>query len=285
MQVSEIDAQYHAFKEILVEIRSPGIGLIFINRPQAANSWTFRTIAEFVDALGLFDQDARVKCSILASRGKIFSSGFDLKVSLAEGFDQLKDLKPASVERPSLVHAMMNAKKPIVAAIQGAAVGMGMTVPCMADIRVAWEGAKIGFIFTRRAIVPEAGSSFIVPKLIGYARAVDLFLTGDTIPAKDDRLHGMFSRLVKTPEEVLPRAIEIATNIAENCHPVAVALTKALTWNGADTIFEQTKFEGMALAHLSGLGEAGEAGRAFVEKRLPAFKKSVDKDMPAWYPW
>ncbi|KAJ3330901.1 hypothetical protein HDU93_010035, partial [Gonapodya sp. JEL0774] len=280
MSITEFDAQYNAFKEISVEIRAPGIGIVFLNRPHAANSWTYRTIGEFCDALILFDKDDRIKCSILASKGKIFSSGFDLK---AEGFDGLKDVKPVS-ERPSLVPVMMNAKKPIIAAIQGAAVGMGMTVPCMADIRVAWEDAKIGFIFTRRAIVPEAASSFVVPKLIGYSRAIDLFLTGDTIPAKDDRLHGMFSRLVKNPQDVLPKALEIASSIAENCHPVALALTKALTWNGAATANDQAKLEGRALAHLSGLGEAGEAGRAFVEKRLPRYQKTVRKDMPDWYP-
>jgi enoyl-CoA hydratase/carnithine racemase len=157
--------------------------------------------------------------------------GFDLK---SEGFDQLSDSKK-SAERQSTKKGLPNisyARKPIITAIQGAAVGMGITYPCLTDIRVAWEDAKIGFVFSRRAIVPEASSSYIVPRLIGYAKALDLFLTGDIVPAKDERISPMFQRLVKRPEDALPTAIEIAKQIAENCNTLSGAFIKGLVWNG-----------------------------------------------------
>ncbi|KAI9026843.1 ClpP/crotonase-like domain-containing protein [Hyaloraphidium curvatum] len=275
------------FEDFIVELDLPNaIGIVKLNRPDSANAWRNKTIREFSQCLNAFDNDDRIRCIVFGATGKIFSAGFDLKL---EGFEQLKDTqnRTATEEKatPSVSSFIAGTRKPIVTAIQGAAVGMGITVPCLTDIRVAWEDAKIGFVFARRAIVPEAASSYVVPRLIGYSRTMELFLTGEIIPAKDERLSPMFNRLVKRPEDALPTAIEIAKMIAQNCHPISAAFVKGLVWHDAGSVVGQTKLEGMALQHLSALGEAGEAGRAFVEKRPPVFKASVAKDMPSWFPW
>jgi enoyl-CoA hydratase/carnithine racemase len=184
------------------------------------------------------------------------------------------------------IGALFNCRKPIIAALNGAAVGVGATLTLPMDIRIAARGTRVGFVFARRGLVPEAGSAWFLPRLVGLPTALRWCLSGALIPAEAAMAGGLVSEVVE-PEALMDRAREIAREIAENTAPVSVALTRQMLWrfSGEPDPWGALKVDG-AMAMTLGAGpDVREGVAAFLEKRSPDFPGKVSTDMPTQYPW
>ena len=200
-------------------------------------------------------------------------------------------MAPASLPAPKpgggrFVEAIFNCRKPSIAAINGPAVGVGITMTLPMDVRIAARGAKIGFIFARRGLVPEAGSAWFLPKLVGLPQALRWCLSGRTFDADEARDGGLVSEVVE-PAELLDRAKEIAREMTEATSAVSVALTRQMLWRfaGAPAPFELLDIDKPMSIERGGHADVREGVQAFLEKRPPSFPGKVSQDMPSQYPW
>jgi enoyl-CoA hydratase/carnithine racemase len=177
-------------------------------------------------------------------------------------------------------------KKPVIAAINGAAVGFGITMTLPMDIRLASENARIGFVFTRRGIVPEACSSWFLPRIVGIGKASEWMLTGRVFTAREALSQGLVTEVLPA-ESLIPRAREIATDIARNTSAISVALARQLLWKmlGADHPMEAHRLESKCMFWTGSRADAREGILSFLEKRPPKFKMKPGSDMPDFYPW
>lgn len=180
--------------------------------------------------------------------------------------------------------AIHRCTKPTIAAIQGAAVGVGITMTLPMTIRIAAAPAKIGFVFARRGLAMEAASSYFLPRLVGYSRALHVVTTGSVYPANHRLLDGLFSEVLDKPADVLPRALELADDIATNCSGISIALNKALMFRGMNSAEEQHLLDSRVLYGLYGTKDLQEGVAAFMEKRDVKFTGTI-KDAPPTYPW
>lgn len=180
---------------------------------------------------------------------------------------------------------MHRCSKPTIAAIQGAAVGVGITMCLPAAIRVAFSKAKIGFVFARRGIVMEGCSSYFLPRLIGRSRTLHLITTGEIYPADHALLHGLFSETLSSPEETLHRALEIADNAARNTSLISTKLMRDMVYRGPSTPEEAHLLESKILAEISGNVDQQEGGKSFLEKRPASFQGSMSTNAPPSWPW
>ena len=176
-------------------------------------------------------------------------------------------------------------RKPIIAAINGSAVGVGITLTLPAAIRVAPKDAKIGFVFGRRGLVMEAASSYFLPRLIGYSRAMHLVSTGATYPASHKLFDGLFSEVLERGEDVLPRALEIAVEITENCSGVSWALMRDMMWRNPGTAEETHLLDSRIIYSMFSSKDNKEGVKAFLEKRPVRFTGTIEEDAPSVYPW
>lgn len=178
-------------------------------------------------------------------------------------------------------------RKPTIVALNGSAVGIGMTMILPAAIRIAYEKAKVGFVFTRRGLVMEAASHYFLPRLIGHSKAMHLITTGSTYPATHPLVSSLFTEIVPTPEATVERAIELATDIAENTSNVAWALNRDLMWRGGASAEEAHLLDSKVIFGLFGKRDNREGVQSFLEKRKPDFKASFanPEDLPPAYPW
>lgn len=181
--------------------------------------------------------------------------------------------------------AIYRCPKPTIAAMQGAAVGVGVTMTLPATIRVAWKDAKVGFVFSRRGLVMEAASSYFLPRLIGMSRALHLVTTGAVYPASSKLFDGLFSELLDTPDQVLPRALEIAEEVAANCSSVSIALMKEMMYRGTDSPEAQHLLDSKLIFDLYGTPDIKEGVASFLEKRPVKFTGTLAADAPVHYPW
>ena len=203
-----------------------GVAQITLDRPERMNAWTAQMGVELNEHLVRCDQDDDVRAVIVTGAGPRVLRG---RGSRARRRD-LRDRRPSRASASAGSRSRpWEVRKPIIAAINGAAVGVGMTLPLQYDIRVAASDAKLGFLFVRRGVVTELSSTWILPRLVGIARACDLLLSGRIVTGAEAAQLGLVNEAVPT-ERVLPRAWEIARDIAENCAPVSVALTKRMIW-------------------------------------------------------
>jgi enoyl-CoA hydratase/carnithine racemase len=221
---------------------------------------------------------------IVTGAGRAFCAGADLErggETFAAG-ENRTGRAPGPTIRASLPTILpWDVRKPIIAAINGAAVGVGITLPLQYDIRIAASDAKIGFLFVRRGVVTELSSTWILPRLVGIGRACDLLLSGRIVSGAEAALLGLVNEAVPA-ERVLPRAREIARDIAESCAPVSVALTKRMIWEhlGGPPPAQVARREGKALSALGRMADAKEGVLSFLEKRKPHFTLSPTKDSP-----
>ncbi len=258
-----------------------GIAQITLDRPARMNAWTAQMGVELNQHLLRCDQDDSVRVVIVTGAGRAFCAGADLE----RGGDTF-----AGGERPAervggQTIAPWEVRKPIIAAINGAAVGVGITLPLQYDLRIAANDAKLGFLFVRRGVVTELSSTWILPRLVGIARASDLLLSGRIVTGAEAAQLGLVNEAVPA-ERVLPRAREVAREIAENCAPVSVALTKRMIWEhlGGPPPAEVARREGKTLFALGRMADAREGVTSFLEKRKPKFTLSPTKDAPTLDP-
>lgn len=270
------------YTAILTKVED-GVATIWLNRPEHRNAFSTVMREEMYAALADFEADDEVRAIVVTGAGRYFSAGADLSRG-GSTFRGSGDSQPASpaaspADRPPVPAWQM--RTPVIAAMNGSAVGMGMTIPMTWDIRIAAADAKYGFVFPRRGIVAEAGSTWVVPRLIGASRALEVMLTGRLISGAEAAEMGLMSRALPA-EEVLPAALDIARDIAANTSAMSVAATKALIYRG---LAEPDRAAHLALEHevfrWSGRqADAAEGVVAFLGKRPPEWKLSKTRDYP-----
>lgn len=277
-----------------------GILTITLNRPDQLNSFTVEMANELVDAFNVAGQDDAVKVIVVTGAGKAFCAGMDLtREGNVFGLNEslaptLKDMTThlddpeyiASVRDTGgrVTLAIYDCPKPVIAAINGAAVGIGATMTCAMDIRLASEKARVGFVFNKIGITPEACSSWFLPKLVGEALALEWCYTGDILSA-DEVLAGGYVRSISSADELLDDAYALAGKIAKHS-PVALAMTRQMLKRNPslEHPLEAHKIDSLAIFYAS-QKDGKEGVASFLEKRSPEFKTKVSTDMPAFYPW
>ena len=264
------------------------VATVTLARPDKLNAYTAVMGAELTDALGRADRDHQVRATILTGEGRGFCAGADI----SGGADSFGAGGPnfaggdANPRGGGFVEALFHAAKPTIAAINGAAVGVGatMTLPC--DIRICADGARFGFVFARRGLVPEAGSAWFLPQIVGLPQALRWCLTGRLFDAAEALAGGLVSE-VTPADALLERARVIALEIADNTAPVSVALTRQMLWRFAGQASPDGALavDGRFAMALGRGPDVREGVAAFLEKRAPAFPGQVPDDMPEGYPW
>jgi len=280
-----------AYETILYEVDGP-IATITLNRPDKLNAYTAIMGAELTDAFTRVDQDDAVRVAIVTGAGRGFCAGADISGGAnafddkAEGSVAFSAPGQARAQGGGFVGAIFNCRKPSIAAVNGAAVGVGATLTLPMDIRICATGARYGFVFARRGLVPEAGSAWFLPKLVGLPQALRWCLEGNLVSADEAKAAGLVSEVV-APEDLLPRAREIARAIAENTSPVSIALARQMLWRfaGEDSPSGALAVDGALAMALGSSPDVKEGVAAFLEKRPPAFPGKVSSDMPGLYPW
>jgi enoyl-CoA hydratase/carnithine racemase len=269
------------YEHILADEKD-GVATVTLNRPENLNAWTWRMALEIRHAIAGYDARDDVRVIVVTGAGRAFCAGADLsgarggpaaETALRE--QVADDLRPAS-EAPYWTMAT-----PIIAAMNGSATGIGMTLPMQFDLRIMAEGAKYGFVFNRRGFVPELGSTWIVPRLIGTAKAMDLLLTGRIFSGAEGAALGLASE-ARPAEQVLDRAHELARDIADNVAPVSAAVTKRLIYRhlSDDDRSAAIEREGEVFAWSTQQEDGREGVAAFLGKRKPEWKMSKNADFP-----
>jgi enoyl-CoA hydratase/carnithine racemase len=268
---------------------------VTLDRPDKLNAYTATMGRELAEAFRCADVDDSVRVVIVTGAGRGFCAGADISAG-ADAFDSTAGKAGAGVfggadamqrrTEEHFVARIFNCRKPSICALNGPAVGVGITLTLPMDIRIASRTAKIGFIFARRGLVPEAGSAWFLPRLVGTGTALRWCLTGKMLTPEEALAGGLVSEVVE-PEALLPRARELAAEIASETAPVAIALTRAMLWrfpSDADP-FRLLDFDGPLSRELGATPDVKEGVKAFFEKRKPAFPGKPAKDMPARVPW
>jgi enoyl-CoA hydratase/carnithine racemase len=292
-----------AFTEIKYEVADK-IATITLNRPDKLNAFTGVMMSELIQAFDKADADDSVRVVIVTGAGRGFCAGADLSAG-AKTFDyDSRTDRPEKAGVPitngevewshegvrdgggRVTLRIYESLKPVIAAVNGPAVGIGVTMQLPMDIRIASETARFGFVFARRGIVPEACSSWFLPRLVGISKAMEWCATGRVFDAHEALAAGLVSKVVK-PEELLPAAHALAREIADNTAPVSVALTRQMLWKmlGADHPMEAHKIDSRGVFARGRQADAKEGVVSFLEKRPANYPDKVSKDMPSYFPW
>jgi enoyl-CoA hydratase/carnithine racemase len=276
-----------------------------LNRPDRLNAFTLQMMAELIDAFDRADADDTVRAIIVTGAGRAFCAGADLSAG-AKTFDSAARADRAA-QMPTPVRTdgsvdwsqpavrdgggrltlrIFACLKPVIAAVNGPAVGIGATMQLPMDIRLASEEARFGFVFTRRGITPEACSSWFLPRIVGIEQALEWTFTGRVFPAQEALAGGLVRSLHK-PDELMPAARTLAREIADNAAPVSVALTRQMFWRmlGADHPMEAHKIDSRSIYARGAAADAKEGVTAFLEKRPARFTNTVSQEMPPFFPW
>lgn len=296
-----------AFEEIRLEV-ADGIATLTLHRPDKLNAFTGRMMHEIIAAFDQTDARDDVRVVIVTGAGRAFCAGADLSAG-AKTFDYAARSDGLSTRAGATAPVradgttdyahdavrdaggrvtlrIFESLKPVIGAVNGPAVGIGVTMQLPMDIRLASTAARFGFVFARRGIVPEAASSWFLPRLVGISRAMEWCATGRVFGA-EEALAGGLVRSVHAPDELLPAARALAREIADNTAPVSVALTRAMLWRmlGADHPMEAHKVDSRAIWARGRQGDAREGVMSFLEKRPASFPDRVSTDMPDFWPW
>ena len=283
------------FETIKYEVKDK-ILTITLNRPDRLNAFTGQMMNDLISAFDSASNDDEVRVVIVTGEGRGFCAGADLgageatfnrdenprakKTDDEENLEWLRD----GGGRTTL--AIYDCSKPIIAAINGPAVGVGVTMTLPMDIRLASEEAKFGFVFARRGLVPEAASSWFLPRIVGISKSLEWTFSGKVFDA-EEALKGGLIRSVHSKDSLLDEAEKIANEIIENTSPVSVSMTRQMLWKmlGADHPMEAHKVDSRAIYELGKGEDTKEGVNSFLEKRPPEFPSKVSKDMPDFYPW
>ena len=273
---------------------------ITLNRPEHLNSFTVEMANELIEAFNRASDDDEVRVIVVTGEGRAFCAGMDLNAAgnvfgLDETLQPTMDDMQERLEDPQMIAsvrdtggrvtlAIYDCKKPVIAAINGAAVGIGATMTCAMDIRLASEHARIGFVFNKIGITPEACSSWFLPRIVGMSQALEWVYTGDILNA-DEALAGGYVKAVVPADTLLDEAYKLAGRIARHS-PVAIALTRQMMYRNAAQPHpvEAHKVDSLAIFYAS--QKSGREGVAsFLEKRAPVFTDKISTEMPPFYPW
>ena len=288
-----------SYKAIKLEIADQ-IATITLNRPDRLNAFNRDLLQELIDVFDQTDADDSVRAVIVTGAGRAFCAGADLEAG-ADSFNQSKRGETGPVRADGSVDwsneqlrdggglvalRIYKSLRPVIAALNGPAVGVGLTMTLPMDIRLAVPGAKLGFVFARRGIVPEAASSWFLPRVVGISQAMEWCATGRLFLAEEALAAGLV-RSLHAPDELLPAARAIAREIADNTAPVSVALTRQMLWRGLGLSHPMAAHQiDSRLIFARGRGaDAAEGVASFLEKRPPVYPETVSANMPEVYPW
>lgn len=276
------------YSTILYEVED-GILTLTLNRPEALNAFNHTMMNEMIDACDRADADDDVKAIIVTGAGRAFCAGADLAGG-GDTFDaDARSDRPDGVQPDGggrLTLRIYELNKPIIAAVNGAAVGVGVTMTLAMDIRLASDVAKFGFVFARRGIVPEACSSYFLPRVVGISQALEWCYSGKVFPAQEALAGGLVKSLHEK-EDLLSAARAIAEDIRDNTAPVSVALVRQMMWRmlGADHPMEAHKIDSRGIYYRGRSADAKEGVQSFLEKRPAQFSGKVSSEMPEFFPW
>ena len=264
------------FEDIRYDV-ADHVATVTFARPDKLNAFRARTMRDFVAALDEIDADDDVRAVVVTGAGDAFCAGAEM--SRADTFDAPERVEfTSSPVRPPASQV----RKPVIAAVNGHAIGIGLTLAMQCDIRIMATGAKYAFVHVRRGVLPDAHSHWTVPRAIGFARTAELFLTGRLFTADEAVAIGLASRAL-APADVLPAALELARDIAVHTAPLSVALSKWLLWSTSPLGADETDALETAM-HLAVMGrvDAREGILSFVENREPRWRLSPTRDWPEW---
>jgi enoyl-CoA hydratase/carnithine racemase len=276
------------YSQILFDV-DDHVATITLNRPDRLNAFTGTMMHELIDAFDRTDADDDVRAVIVTGAGRGFCAGADLGGggdTFAKGGSDVQTDVGVPRDGGGLVSLRIyESKKPVIGAINGAAVGVGVTMTLPMDIRLASDQAKFGFVFARRGIVPEACSSWFLPRLVGISQAAEWCYSGRVFPAQE-ALDGGLVRSVHGVDELVPAARAIAADIAENSAPVSVALTRQMLWRmlGAAHPMEAHRADSRGIALRGPSADAREGVESFLEKRPAAYTNRVSDELPDVFP-
>ena len=279
-----------AFETMHVHAEGPILWIV-LDRPEAMNAYTAQMGAELASAFQQADTDDAIRVVVLTAKGRVFCAGADVSAGAGsfdtESGEGAKNFGARTSGRDSdSISAIANCRKPSIVAFNGSAAGVGLTLTLPCDIRIAADNAKFGFVFARRGLVPEAGSAWYLPQIVGLSQALHWCLTGALFPAPEALPKGLVSEICPA-EELEHRARTLALEIAANTSPVAVALTRRMLWNFVNDADASGALGIDATLNIA-LGktpDVHEGVAAFLEKRAPAFPSKVSSDMPATDGW
>ncbi len=284
------------FTQILYDVKDK-VATITLNRPDKLNAFTGIMLNEMVQAFDLADADDDVRAMVVTGAGRGFCAGADL----SSGGDTFARSNAEAGSTPSepdwsdpkyrdgggiLGLRIFNSLKPVIGAINGPSVGIGSTMQLPMDIRIASDKAKFGFVFARRGIVPEACSSYFLPRIVGISQAVEWAYSGRVFDAKEALKGGLVKEVVPH-DDLLPRAYEIAREIAQNTSPLSVTLIRQMMWRmlGADHPMEAHKIESRGVLATGRGPDAAEGVTSFLEKRPANYQSKISTDLPSYFPW
>lgn len=275
------------YEQILYEVEDR-VATITLNRPERLNAFTAKMLQEMVHALERINADDQVRAVIVTGAGRAFCAGADLAAG-GGTFDHSEKSMPESQHRDGgglLTLALFNCLKPVISACNGPAVGVGATMQCAMDIRLASENAKYGFVFARRGIVPEAASSWFLPRVVGVSKALEWCYSGRIFNAQEAK-EGGFVRSIHPPDELLDAARGIAREIADNTSAISVSLIRHMMWRvpSADHPMQAHRIDSQGIFHTGSSADAAEGVSSFLEKRPASFPGRVSQDMPSFFPW
>ena len=292
---------YGPYEQIAVAV-DQGILTLTLNRPEKLNAFTGKMMHEMIDVFTKVNTDDEVGAVIVTGAGRAFCAGADLSGG-ARTFDattnpERKERDAGPVESVDwsdervrdgggrVTLAIFECLKPVIAAINGPSVGIGTTMQLAMDIRIASEVAKFGFVFARRGIVPEAASSFFLPRIVGISQALEWCYTGRVFDAKEALRGGLVSEVVNA-DELLAHAHKIAAEIRDNTAPVSIALIRQMMWRGLgmDHPMQAHQVDSKGIYSRGQSADVREGVTSFLEKRPAKFPQKVSTDMPAYFPW
>lgn len=287
------------YEQIIYDV-ADGVATITLNRPDKLNAFTGTMMQEMIAAFDAIDADDDVRAVIVTGAGRAFCAGADLSGGgKTFDYDSRGEDSPVGPDGElrygsesardgggRLTLRIFECVKPVIAAINGPAVGVGSTMTLPMDIRLASETARMGFVFARRGIVPEAASSYFLPRVVGISQALEWCYSGRVFDAAEAKAGGLVKEVLPA-DRLLPRAMELAREIADHTAPVSVALTRQMLWRGLGYThpMDAHKVDSRAILSRGRSGDAAEGVTSFLEKRAPAYPDRVSRDMPDFVPW
>ena len=275
------------FEAILYDVED-NILTITLNRPELLNAFNGAMFTEFMQAFDLSDADDNIGAVIITGAGRGFCAGADLSQGDAtwEGHEEALEKSKRGDGGGELSRRIFRSLKPVIVAFNGPAVGMGITVPLAADVRIAAKGAKMGFVFAARGIVPEGCSSWFLPRIVGISKALEWCYSARIFPAEEALEAGLL-RSVHDKDDLLPAARELAREFIDNTSQVSNTVLRHMMWRmmSAPDPIDAHRIDTAGINALATSPDAKEGINAFLEKRAPDFPGKVSQDLPEFFPW